>query len=274
MAANSTKSRLSDVTSSAVPLHRLIAAEWSHAVSRRHVAMLLLLAAMGITLAGWMPLWPDTVYRFFTRIFHLSGWPEIVLINNFTGFVFCLYWLGVFDVLHIYVVPLEERYIDLLLSKPVRRQEFMLAKAVPTFIVLLAMGAIAAGVHAAAMSFFGLAFDLPAYAGAVAVILAFTICLVALANLLMLNARDTFSALVIAFALFMTLMLPGVVYIYRPDFYTPWLGLRDFIVFPANLLWYPSIATRFAPLIVFVSLLIALVLVALAGRHLQKRDIT
>jgi hypothetical protein len=236
--------------------------------------MLLVLAVMGVGLAGWMPLWPDTVYRFFTRIFHLSGWPDIVLINNFTGFVFCLYWLGVFDALHFYVVPLEERYIDLLLSKPVGRREFMLAKAVPTFIVLLGMGAIAAAVHAGAMFFFGLTFHLPAYAGAVAVILAFTICLVALANLLILTARDTFSALVIAFALFLAVMLPGVVYIYRPDFYAPWPGLRDFIVFPANLLWYPGVATRFAPWIVFVLLLIALALVALAGRRLQKWDIT
>jgi ABC-type transport system involved in multi-copper enzyme maturation permease subunit len=263
-----------EVAESSVPFRRLIAAEWSHAICQRHMAMFLLLAGMGVGVAGWMPLWPETVYRFFARIFHLSGWPEIVLINNFTGFVFCLYWLGIFDVLRIYVVPVEERYIDLLLSKPVKRREFMMAKALPSFLILFVMGTAAAAVHAGAMFFFGLPFDVPAYASAVAVILAFTICLVALANLLVLTARDTFSALVIAFILFMAVMLPGVVYIYRPDFYAFWPGLTDLIVFPANLLWHSAETRRFAPLAVFIFLLISLVLVALAGHRLQQRDIT
>ena len=148
--------------------------------------MFLVLAAVGVIDAFWMPMWPDTVYRFFTRIFHLDGWPEIVLINNFTGIIFCVYWFGVFDLLAVYVQPREEGYVDLLLSKPVRRTDFMFAKLAPSFIVLMVMAAAAAAVHAAAMVACNLVLEPQAYTGTVAIILAFTILLLAISNLLML----------------------------------------------------------------------------------------
>jgi ABC-type transport system involved in multi-copper enzyme maturation permease subunit len=243
------------------------------AVRPRHLAMLVVLAAIGVIDAFWLPMWPETVYRFFTQIFHLDGWAEIVLINNFTGIIFCVYWLGVFDLLGVYVQPREEVYIDLLLSKPVRRTDFTFAKLVPSFIVLVVVGAAGAVVHAGAMLACDLKVAPKAYIGAIAAILAFTILLLAITNLLMLTVRDSFAALVAAFVPFMAAMLPGIVFMYRPDFFAAISGLADYIAFPANLLWHPDVAARFG---VPISLTLALAaggLIAIAGRVLERKDI-
>jgi hypothetical protein len=254
-----------------VPFAVLLAAEVRMAVRPRHLAMFLVLAAIGVIDAVWMPMWPDTVYRFFTRIFHLDGWAEIVLINNFTGIIFCLYWFGVFDLLAVYVQPREEGYADLLLSKPVRRTEYMFAKLAPSFIVLMVMAAAAATVHATAMIACNLVLEPRTYAGTVAVIVAFTILLLAISNLLMLAVRDSFAALVVAFVPFMAAMLPGIVFMYRPDFYPA--GLPDYTAFPANLLWHPEVAVRFGIPISIALLLAATGLVAIAGHLLERRNI-
>ncbi len=77
---------------------------------------------MGVLLAFWLPLFPGSVFRFFQRVFGLLGWPEVVFASDLTGLFFFLYWVGVFDVLRAYVAPAEERYLDILLSKPLSRR--------------------------------------------------------------------------------------------------------------------------------------------------------
>jgi hypothetical protein len=255
------------------PFATLVAAEARLAMGPRHLAMLGVLAGFGVLLALWMPHWPEPVYRFFTRIFHLAGWSEIVLVNNLTGILFCLYWLGAVDLLRVTVQPLEEGYLDLLLSKPVGRCAFMLAKVAPSFAVLLALGAVAAVVHAGAMVATGLVVAPNAYAGAVAVVLGLTMLLLALANLLMLTVRDSFAALVVAFVPFMAAMLPGVVYMYRPDAYDHVPVRPEIVVVPVNLLWRPEIAERWGALIALGLVLVSLALVALAAHLFQRRDL-
>jgi hypothetical protein len=257
----------------ATPLGRLLAAEASTALHWRHAAMTVLLVGMGLLLAGWLPRWPETIYRFFTRIFHLDGWSDIVLVNNFTGLLFFLYWLGVVDVLRVYVQPFEEQYLDLLLAKPIARRDYLLARLGPRLLVLLAIGGVAASTHALAMSAVGLPFDGGAYAGAVAIVLAVTLCLVALVNALLVTVRDSFTALVVAFVPFMLAMLPGVVYLYRPDAYDAVPALPSLLVFPANLLWHDDGVARWSPLIVLALFLAILALVAVAGRRLASRDV-
>jgi hypothetical protein len=257
----------------ATPFWRLLAAESRTALHPRHAVMAGLLIGMGLLLAGWLPHWPETIYRFFTRIFHLDGWSDIVLINNFTGLLFFLYWLGVVDVLRVYVQPFEERYLDLLLAKPIARRDYLLARLGPRLLILLAIGVIAASAHAIAMVALGLPLDGRAYAGAVAIVLAVTLCLVALVNVLLVSVRDSFTALVGAFVPFMLAMLPGVVYLYRPDVYDAAPALADVLVFPANLLWHDAVMTHWSPIIVLVLALATLVLVALAGRCLAQRDV-
>jgi hypothetical protein len=117
---------------------------------------------MGVLLAFWMPTLPESLSRFFARVMGLEGWPALVVANDFTGLFCFVYWLGVFAVLTIYVVPLEERYLDVLLSKPLRRRAYMAAKLLPIMLVTTAIGVITAAVHWLALPAAGLAYDLSA----------------------------------------------------------------------------------------------------------------
>jgi hypothetical protein len=257
----------------ATPFASLLATEMAQCCSRRHAVALVGLSLMGVILAFWMPTLPDSMYRFFARVMGIEGWPAIVVANDFTGLFFFVYWLGVFDVLTIYVVPLEERYLDVLLSKPLTRRTYMTAKLLPILLVTTAIGVITATVHWLALPAAGLDYDPSAYAGAAAVIIAWTVCLIGLVNLLMLRARDTHSALLIAFIPAIASMFPGMIYIYRPDVFAGVPAVRDVVVFPMNLLWYPEVALQWGLPLAALLLCLAIGFTALAGWSIERRDV-
>jgi hypothetical protein len=259
--------------SAGLPFARLIRIEAKGAIRPMHVVMLALLALTGALVAWWLPMWPETIYLFFNRVLHINGWANVVLANNYVAFIFFLFWFGIFDVLRIYILPLESGYLDIWLSKPVRRGSYMLARIIPSFAVLLVAGVISAIVHAMAMIALGLTFDTAAYAGTIAAILGFVLLMLAVANILLLFARDSFAALVIGFAVFMGSFLPSIVYLYRPDAYGGASGLADILVFPTNLMWHPSFAAIYGPVIGFVFAALAMASVGLASWVLNSRDV-
>ena len=252
---------------------RLLLLEAKSTVCPRHLVLLTLLVMTGVLLARWLPTWPETVYRFFNTVFHIEGWANVVIVNNYTALMFFLYWFGLFDVLRIYVQPLEMGYLDIWLSKPVSRASYMLAKIIPAFAVLLGIGVIAAAVHAVAMVAFGLTFDQAAYSGTIASILGLLMLLLGLTNVLLLFTRDSFAALVIGFAIFMISFLPSIVYMYRPDTYAGAPGLAEIIVFPANLMWHPDFAAAYGPWIGGIFIILAAASIGFAGQLLDRRDI-
>jgi hypothetical protein len=257
----------------ATPFASLLAMEMAQCFSRRHAIALVGLSLMGVLLAFWMPTLPESMYRFFARVMGIEGWPAIVVANDFTGLFFFVYWLGVFDVLTIYIVPLEERYLDVLLSKPLTRRAYMAAKLLPILLVTIAIGAITSAVHWLALPAAGLAYDSAAYAGAAAVIIGWTVCLIGLVNLLILRARDTYSALLIAFIPAIASMFPGLIYMYRPDVFAGMPAVRDVVVFPMNLIWYPEVTVHWGPPLAALLLCVAIAFAALAGRSIERQDV-
>lgn len=252
---------------------RLLALEARGAIRPLHWTMLGLLALLGALVAAWLPAWPESVYRFFDRVLNLHGWPEVIFGNNLIAIFFMAFWFGLFDLLRVYILPLEGDYLDLLLSKPVRRRSYMLARLLPSFAVLTGFAAIGAAVHYAAMLAVGQAYDLAAYLGVVGAVLGFVLLMLAVANLALLQLRDSFSALLVGFAVFMACFVPSLVYLYRPDVYAaaPWLA--DLLVFPVNLIWHPGIAAAWGGWIGLGFAAIALLLVWLAGLRFERRDL-
>ena len=90
------------VTSPFVVLLRI---ELGRAFGPRHAVALAGMVLMGYVLAFWLPTFPTSIYRFFQRVFNLPGWSEIVVANDLAGLFFFAYWIAVFDVLTIYIVP-------------------------------------------------------------------------------------------------------------------------------------------------------------------------
>jgi hypothetical protein len=155
----------------------------------RHLLSLMGLTLVGIILTFLLPSFPESVFRVFSRVLDLPSWPQIIIANFLAGLLFFIFWIGVADVLTIFVIPREQRYLDIWLAKPLTRREYMLARLLPILCVLLSIGGMASLVQWAVMLVSPFAYPLNAYAGAAAVTIAWAAFLVAIANLLIMRSR-------------------------------------------------------------------------------------
>jgi ABC-type transport system involved in multi-copper enzyme maturation permease subunit len=255
------------------PFASLLRTEMAGAIGRRHVVALASLCLMGLTLAFWLPTFPASIRRFFEQVFGLDGWPQIVVANDFAGLFFFIYWVGVFDVLAIYVVPLEERQLDIYLSKPLTRREYLFAKVIPPAVTMIGLGIVSAAACWFALAAAGLSYDPLAYAAAAAAIPAAVVLLVSIVNLAVLGAREIYSALLIAFVPIAVSILPSMIYMYRPDVFAGVPTLRDLIIFPMNLVWFPDFSRHWGFPLAATLLAIAAGLVTIAGWRIERRDV-
>ena len=228
---------------------------------------------MGVVLAFWLPTFPESVHLFFQRIFQLPDWPAIVFANDLAGMFFFVYWIGVFDVLAIYVVPLEERHLDLYLSKPLTRRAYMLARLIPILLTVVGIYTLCAIAHWLALWMAGLTYAPGAFIGAAAAVLAWTLLLVSIVNFAILSARETYVALLIAFIPITVSILPSMIYMYRPDVFAEAPLVRDVVVFPMSLVWYPDFAARWGPPLAGLFFGLTLVLAAASGWRIEQRDV-
>ena len=56
----------------------------------RHVLSLMGLALMGVILTFWLPSFPESVFRFFSRVLDLQSWPQIIIAKFLAGLLFLL----------------------------------------------------------------------------------------------------------------------------------------------------------------------------------------
>jgi hypothetical protein len=259
--------------SAASPFRAVLRLELCEAFGPRILATFLGVSLMGLLVALWLPHFPESVYQFFIRVFYLKNWSEIVLANNYCGLLVMIYWIGVFKLLRVYVVPKEERYLELLLSKPLSRRDYLFARLIPIVSSTLVIGSSAAVVHGLVAAALGLIVEPKSFASTAGVILALSVCLILLVNLLILFTSDSYTALLVAFVPLMVTILPGMIFMYRPDVFEATPALRDLVVFPMNLIWYPDFTAHWGGAIAVGLLLVATVLVLLAGRLLERKDV-
>ena len=255
------------------PFVGLLRAELGRAFGPRHAVTLAGVMFMGCVLAFWLPTFPASIYRFFQRVFDLPGWAEIVVANDLAGLFFFAYWIAVFDVLTIYIVPLEERHLDVFLSKPLTRRAYLLARLVPILLTVVSIYALCAIACWLALWMAGLTYAPSAFTGAAAAVLAWTLLLVSIVNFLILSVRETYLALLIAFIPITVSILPGMIYMYRPDVFAEAPLVRSIVVFPMNLVWYPEFATRWGLPLAGLFLSVALAFIAASGWRIERRDV-
>ena len=255
------------------PFVALLRIELGRAFGPRHAVALAAMALMGCVLAFWLPTFPASIYRFFQRVFDLPGWADIVVANDLAGLFFFAYWLAVFDVLLIFIVPLEERHLDIFLSKPLTRRAYMLARLVPIVLTVVGIYTLCAIAHWLVLPMAGLVYPPGAFMGAAAAVLAWTLLLVSIVNFAILSARETSVALLIAFVPITISILPGMIYMYRPDLFADAPLLRALVVFPLNLVWYPGFATHWGMPLAGVFFALACTFVAASGWRMERGDV-
>jgi hypothetical protein len=248
----------------------------ARAAFRLHHLVILAVGLIGQVVTSFLlPSMPESMYLFFKKVFVLSNWTEIILMNDFLGLFSALFWVGVIDLLRIYVLPKEEGYLELLLSKPLGRTEYLFAKVLPAFGVVGGLGVILLLFLPLKIALINGAADLHLVgvvcAGVVTITLALT--LLALLNLVFLFASETYYAVLLAFAVFALVVLPVGIFFYRPDVFQDWPVLRNLVVFPVNLLWINEWLPNIAPVIAVVAATLIVFLLTWGGWRLKRMDI-
>jgi hypothetical protein len=240
------------------------------ALRRYHLWACVILVVIGVG-DGVLPGIP-TIQHFFEAVFGVRNGVHTVLINDYIGLLGVVYWVGVFDLLRVYVTPAEERQLALYLTKPISRTRYFLSKLIPTTLVLTMVNLVGMlGAVAGVLIFLGPDdLDVGAFIATSLMVFALAVVMLAIANLAFLFVRDTYNAILAATAIFILTVLPGGMYIYRPDLFSQ--TAKDILVFPANLLWYEDKAASIALVGVPLLLALAAVLTALATWRLRRTD--
>jgi hypothetical protein len=240
-----------------------------------HLAVLVSYMAGSVGLSFLFPSMPDVLYRFFKKVFAMNNWTEIILINDFTGVFFILFWIGVIDLLRVYVLPKEEAYLELLLSKPLSRAQYLFANVLSIFGMVVGMGIILSLFLPLKVALINGTADLHA-AGIVCagiVTTAVVLALLALLNLVFLFAKETYYAVLLAFMMFALAVLPGSIFIYRPDVFLNHATLRNLLIFPGNLLWFSESMPKITPIILIAAVAASLLLLVGSSWRLRRLDI-
>ena len=238
---------------------------------------LILLGAVVVSIATslLMPGMPDALFRFFKKVFLLRNWTEIVLINDFMGLFYGLFWMGVIDLLRVYVLPKEEGYLSLLLAKPLSRNQYLFGKVLPIFAVILALGLALSLFLPLKIALLNGTADLQVTSVVAAGIIAtmYALFLLALLNAVFLFAQETYYAVLWAFLALTLTVLPFAIFIYRPDVYQTQPALRTLLVFPGNLLWTSNDLPSLLPYLLLIVGIGSTLLLLGSSWRLKKIDI-
>lgn len=239
------------------------------ALSPRHAAVFALGVAILVVDSLLFPVMPSLVNDFMIRAFHLSSLTDVVLLNDYMAIYMVLYLAGAFGLIRVFIGPAEEGELDLYLTKPVTRTQYILARALPTLGLVAAGGAGLTVTTVAVVAAFQGALDPAPVVAAGAILTAVVLALLALLNLVYLYLREVDHAILVAFVVGIAPLLPGSVFLYRPDVIAD-PRVAALIVLPANLLWAPARLPAVAAAVSAAALALGALLVALAARRLTR----
>ncbi len=258
-------------------LRRYRLLEARHAVGWVPLVSLLMGVAIVVFTAVLIPLLPTAVNAFMERAFLIRGLGAVILANEYIGIYMLTFFCGAAGLMRALVEPRENRSLEMLLSKPISRRAFLMARVGPVLLSSTAVGVVmslATGLVVRPFTGEGSTVSVAGAIGSGLIFLALAVLLLSVLVVPLLLVHDAFQGLLIAFMLWVAPMFPTVVLLYRPDLYEGRERLRDLIVLGPNLLWYDAsvpLLTAIALLVAFVGSWGALVLGARVFEHSELR---
>lgn len=244
-------------------------AELRRAVRPRHLVLLALGAAIAVVDAVVTPLLPELAQDFLRASLRLESLADLILVNDYLGLYFIVFFAGAFELLRVYVGPAESRELDLYLAKPIGRAHFVAARSAPALAVTVVLGVGITIANALTLKLWLGDVALAPIVAAGAVITAACLALLALLDVVFLRLREVEHAVLVAFVVGVAPLLPTSVLIYRPDLLAG--GSSPVIGFPASLLWHGGMSLGTAAAALAAASLLAAALVVVAGRRLDRR---
>jgi ABC-type Na+ efflux pump permease subunit len=248
--------------------------EWRHAPRRTPLAVAIGGVMTIVFTHVVFPLFPDRAINFMKQGFRLEDMAAVLLLNDLMGVYFPTYFLGLASSLGIVLAAREEHRLEILLAKPVRPSQFVMARALPVLASALAVGvtisaacAVAIAAHAEMGASVG---GSGAFGGGLA-LTALAVVLVAALQIPFARIRDPFLGLLIASFLFLVTSMPAAVLLYRPDVFEGHDTLLHTIVM-TTLVWHDETLAWLGPVLLIVAIPISLLLVRSAGVLLERSD--
>jgi ABC-type Na+ efflux pump permease subunit len=236
--------------------YRLIEAR--HALGWLPLVSLLVGIAVVLSTAMLIPLLPAAVNAFMERAFLIRGLGAVVLVNEYVGIYFMAFFGGAAGLLRALVEPRENRSLELLLSKPISRRAFLMARVGPVLLSSTAVGVVMSVLTGLAVRPFtgeGATVSVVGAIGSGIVFTALAVLLLCVLVIPLLLVRDAFQGLLISFLMWMVPLIPTVLLLYRPDLYEGRARLRDVLVLGPNLIWFDASV----PLLTAIALAVAFV---------------
>lgn len=257
-------------------LRRYRLLEARHALGAVPLVSLLVGIAVVFLTAMLIPLLPAAVNSFMERAFLIRGLGAVILVNEYAGIYFMAFFGGAAGLLRALVEPRENRSLELLLSKPISRRAFLMARVGPVLLSSMAVGAEMSLLTGLAVRPFTGEGSSVSVAGAIGSGLVFTALAVLLLCVLvipLLLVRDAFQGLLIAFLMWMVPLIPTVLLLYRPDLYEGRERLRDVLVLGPNLVWFDASVPSLTALALAVAFVGSWGALALGTRVFERAEL-
>jgi len=250
-----------------------LAGELARGVGRRHLVVAPIAILGGILSAFLVPLLPEHALSALRRTLGFTSWDAVVQYTMYGMLFQSLFWVGVFDAAAAYATPFQQRRLQLYLSKPITRSAYLYAKAMSSFVALVAFGLVVAGCQFVAMRVLGVSVGLRAFAGGTTVVIAVALFLLALLGLLDLNVKRTCHAVLIGVGVWLGVMLPKLLLVGYLQLTRAGPAAAGASAFPANPVWVADEILKLSPFITPLLLLEALLLVFAAALKLKRMDL-
>ena len=249
--------------------------EARQAFRKVHLWTLLGLFVAGLFSSLVFPLLPNGILQFVRKAFVIRTWTDFIVLNDYLAIYSLVFVVGLFDMLRVFVIPAEERYLDVILSKPLTRTQYLMSKALPTFAVLAGIGLVTALLYLAKIALLNgtAGFSMLAWMSGSLISISLALLLLSFVNLLFLFFKDVYNAVLVGLGVWVTTVIANSFFIYRPDIFAGKELAKQFVVFPTNLVWNAGHLHWVALILVPVSLVGAWGLLWLTGWILQRRDV-
>jgi ABC-type Na+ efflux pump permease subunit len=262
------------MSSKTASLRDYLLLEWRHASRRVALAVAFGGVLTVIFTHIVMPLFPDRAISFMKQGFRLSDMAAVLLLNDLMGVYFPTYFLGLASSLSIVLAAREEHRLEILLAKPIRPSQFVLARALPVLasslfvgVIISAACAVAIAIHSGLGASVGAA---GAFGGGLA-LTALALVLIAALQIAFVRIRDPFQGLLVAAFLFLMTSMPAAVLLYRPDAYENRELLLNTICM-TTLVWHDKTLAWLGPILLIAAIPISVLLVRAAGAVLERSD--
>jgi hypothetical protein len=212
--------------------------EWAMARRRPdHLYAIAYIASLAILTAIALPRMPNVIPRFFQRTLQIGTWADIALFNMYAATYVITLVVSTIDLLRIRLLPYEEGYLSVYLSKPISPVQYLRARFVPVLVNAALMSLAAQAATGLSVWHLIGPFNRSQFLWSSLLIVGLILFLLCLLNYLFLFVRESYYGFVLSIVCWTVALAPASLYVYRPDLFS--YGLRVY-VFPANLLWHHS----------------------------------